>query len=962
MKKFRFQTIHQLSLLLVLAIIITVSSVNYYQSGKAIQLQSNIRDAYGLLVRNAGGLNKKTQATHLFVIKFIGEKRTKNDDIDIRLNELKNILTRGLDDGHINKNAAKSIFINMSRLNKILTALTEENKDYAEGETALELKRLIRSELNQIQISLNRINTKSFLNIKRSSLTLVRSIEDDLNSFSKKEKIEVRDVKFVLLDTLEAFKNLERNSQDIKVIKSDNTINSVNLVSDYVKDYKNYYSIVRTILHSEEDESSEYMQSVAENFENSWLKLQKSASFLNKELIAVLEREINDTRNYLKSSRVNSIIAAVSGIFLVALMMYILNNILTLRINILKLGANKISQGLWSEKIILECDDGFSELAEKFNSMAEELNSRESERLIINSQLESQLKETQENKAELDKAQSLAKMGHWRIELPNKQMCLSKNLSKIYDIPVLMEEHIDFPKFLELLNPDDAKNFNKHINNSIENNVDGKVELTWSKSVKVNEEYFELSWETIIDDENNVIEIRGVSQDITTRKLSEEMIVRQAYYDPLTKLPNRRMLKERLKQAIEDNKKSETLMSVIFIDCDRFKPINDTLGHHIGDELLCSIGDRLKDCLRTTDTICRVSGDEFAILLEDVKHVDEISHVAEKIITSVAEPHQLTNHKVYATVSAGISIYPFDDSNDDDLLIFSDMAMYHSKQNGGNQYHYYNNDMNVNNAKKLSLELDLREAVEKNELELFYQPQNIIRNNNEMVGVEALLRWNHPEKGLISPLDFIPIAEETGLIIKIGEWVIRTACEQAITWKKEGHGDIRIGINLSPRQFNQPGLTHLVHSIIKETGIFPQQVDLEITETVSMKNIETTIQTLKEFKEIGVHISLDDFGTGYSSLSYLQKMPIDTLKIDRTFIKNLHDSDTDQVFVRTIINMAHSLGMEVVAEGVENKEQLAFLDTVNCNIAQGYYFSPPVPVDKLEPFFVTSPENEIKKA
>lgn len=950
MKNFKFQTINQISLLLVLAILILVSTVNYLQSNKAIKLQGEIRDVHNNLLNNTDDLNKRMHDSHLFFVRYLGEQNNKSSTIDLTLSEFKSVVQNSIISNTLNKNTSNTLLAHISRVKRLFYSYAEEESEYPGGESALGLKELIDKELKTIQIVLLKLKDNSILGVKRISLTLVRDIEDMLESYSETNFIEVHEVESVLSSTLIRFKTIEKLMPTYGDLNDGGVDSLNNLYSEYIKQYKYYYTMINVILYSDEDASSEYILSVHSGIDHSWPKLQEKAKVIHEKLSLALQFEIDETTNFLKSSRNNSMYAAVSGIFLVVILMVVFNKILSSRVNTLKRGAEKYARGLWDDKIYLECNDGFADLAIQFNYMADEIKLREVERQNINLTLEDKIQEIQESQLELDKAQILAKMGHWRLNISDMTICFSKNLRDIYGLSELNHDKVKIKDFFELLDCNDANQLGSLISKSIEDGGDGKTEFTWGKKVKNKSQYFELNWKSNLGADNKPIELRGISQDVTARKTSEETIIHQAYYDQLTKLPNRRLFKERLKQAMQANISNEKLMSIIFIDCDRFKPINDTLGHHIGDELLCSIGDRLKDCVRTNDMVCRVSGDEFAILLEDIKHVDEINSIANKIISATAEPHQLMGHRVFATVSAGISIFPFDDSREDDLLIFADMAMYYSKKNGGNQFTYYNYDMNKNNSSRLELELELREALENDELQLYYQPQNIIDNENKMVGVEALLRWNHPKKGLVSPLDFIPIAEETGLIIKIGEWVIRTACEQAVAWKHQGYGEIRIGINLSPRQFNQPNLPELVQSIISATGITPAQVDLEITETISMKNIETTINTLNEFKKIGVHISLDDFGTGYSSLSYLQKMPIDTLKIDRAFIMNLHESETDQVFVRTIISMAHSLGMEVVAEGVENEKQLKLLHGMKCNIAQGYWFSPPVPVDKLSHF------------
>ena len=421
----------------------------------------------------------------------------------------------------------------------------------------------------------------------------------------------------------------------------------------------------------------------------------------------------------------------------------------------------------------------------------------------------------------------------------------------------------------------------------------------------------------------------------------------QAFYDHLTGLPNRRLLNDRLRHAIKHSERNGLLMAVLFIDCDRFKIINDSLGHVVGDSLLISIANRLKEDVRSSDTVCRVSGDEFVIVLEEVEELADIDHITQKILDSISEPHHLEGHKVFTTVSIGIAVYPVDNKSANELMSSADIAMYHSKKNGGNQYEYFNADMNTRSKQRLTLEQDLHEALENDELEVYYQPLVDINEQRNIIGMEALLRWHHPYQALIPPSEFIGIAEDTGLIIPIGEWVLMTACKQVKKWEDQGLGKISINVNLSPRQFVDVNLVSTVQNIINDTGIDPNQLDLEITESTSMLTIKKTIDVLHKLKDLGVQVSIDDFGTGYSSLSYLQRMPIDNLKIDRSFIKNIHEIENDRTFVKTIVKMAHTLGMTVIAEGVEIEEQLSILKGMDCEIAQGYLFSKPLPAEDI---------------
>ena len=442
--------------------------------------------------------------------------------------------------------------------------------------------------------------------------------------------------------------------------------------------------------------------------------------------------------------------------------------------------------------------------------------------------------------------------------------------------------------------------------------------------------------------------LRLISKNEGQQENYRQDIERQAFYDHLTGLLNRRLLNDRMNHAIAHTERNETLMAILFIDCDRFKPINDTLGHVIGDELLISIAKRLNENLRDSDTVCRVSGDEFAIILEDIKHISAVDRIAQNILDSIAEPHHLKGHKIFTTVSIGITVYPIDEKDADGLLTSADIAMYYAKKNGGNQYEYFNADMSKRSKQRLTLEHDLHDALTNNELEIYYQTFNTIDSERKIIGVEALLRWHHPKQGTISPNNFISIAENTGLIVPIGEWVLITACKQIKEWESQGLSTVTINVNLSPRQFMDSNLVAAVKTALDISGIEPNQLNLEITESTAMYSINKTIEILHSLKDLGVYISIDDFGTGFSSLSYLQQMPIDNLKIDRSFIKNIHHSDKDQAFVQAIVTMAHTLGMKTIAEGVELEEQFTFLKKIGCEVAQGYLFSKPIPAEQLK--------------
>jgi diguanylate cyclase len=429
------------------------------------------------------------------------------------------------------------------------------------------------------------------------------------------------------------------------------------------------------------------------------------------------------------------------------------------------------------------------------------------------------------------------------------------------------------------------------------------------------------------------------------RKRYQEQLEHQANYDALTGLPNRNLLHDRLKQAVFAQRQQRSI-AVVFIDLDHFKFINDSLGHSAGDRLLRQMADRLREAVRDGDTVSRLGGDEFILVLNDQHNEDFVFRAMQRIIAKVSEPVVLEGQDLTVTCSAGISLYPQDGPDVDTLLKNADAAMYRAKDHGRNNFQFYTAEMNKLVNERLSLEANLRRAVERNELTLHYQSKHDLRTG-AIVGVEALLRWSHPEWGLVYPDRFIPLAEETGLIGSIGEWVLRTACAQNRAWQDAGLPPVVMSVNLSARQFRQDALFKTVARILSETGLRPEFLEMEITESMVMHNMEASIAILKGLREIGVHLSVDDFGTGYSSLAYLKALPIGILKIDRSFV---HDIDgvagqSDGLLARAIISLGHSLKLKVIAEGVERKAQLEFLRAHECDEAQGFYFSKPVPAE-----------------
>jgi diguanylate cyclase (GGDEF)-like protein len=425
------------------------------------------------------------------------------------------------------------------------------------------------------------------------------------------------------------------------------------------------------------------------------------------------------------------------------------------------------------------------------------------------------------------------------------------------------------------------------------------------------------------------------------RKRTESQLNHIALHDDLTSLPNRLMFNRRLDHSLGRHRRAGTAMAVLFMDLDRFKVINDSLGHAIGDDLLCQVADRLRAQCRDGDTMARIGGDEFAVLMENHDSLTDVSACGRRLVEELSAPYILHGKDCRVTVSIGISIFPADGSDSQALIKAADVAMYRAKETGRNNFLYYSPQMNVHTLERLELESDLRHALEQGELLLHYQPK-VELATGRISGIEALLRWKHPIRGLVPPKEFIPLAEETGLIVPIGEWVLATACAQTKAWQDEGHANINVAVNLSARQFADPMLLPKLTRIIRDSGLHPSMLELEITESMVMSHGESAVAVLESLKSIGVQIALDDFGTGYSSLAYLKRFPIDTVKIDRSFIQDIPADSDDKKITRAIIAMAHSMRLKVVAEGVETAEQLSFLRTQRCDAVQGYILYRPL--------------------
>ena len=441
-----------------------------------------------------------------------------------------------------------------------------------------------------------------------------------------------------------------------------------------------------------------------------------------------------------------------------------------------------------------------------------------------------------------------------------------------------------------------------------------------------------------------IIALEGIIDEITDRKRFEERLSFLAQYDVLTGLPNRALFYDRLRQAVVRARREQAMVGLMFLDLDRFKQINDTLGHAAGDRVLKVVADRLKGFLREVDTIARLGGDEFTVIIEGVSDPVQLSGVAEKIRSALSEPVDLDGRDMSVSASIGITLYPRDGEDIEQLIKNADIAMYHAKHRGGRQqFQFYDQGMAPLAAEHLELEAKLRRAIEKQEFLLHYQPV-VDLASGAITGMEALIRWQSPQ-GLVPPANFIPLAEESGLILDIGRWVLQAACTQARKWQREGLPALRLAVNLSPLELRQPNLLASVAEILRESGLAPQYLELEITENTVMDRSRDTMATLTRLEQLGVQLSIDDFGTGYSSLAYLKQFPVHSLKIDRSFVRDITRDSNDAAIAGAMIAMSKSLGLSVIAEGVETREQLDFLRAAGCLAYQGYYFSVPLPAN-----------------
>ncbi len=554
-----------------------------------------------------------------------------------------------------------------------------------------------------------------------------------------------------------------------------------------------------------------------------------------------------------------------------------------------------------------------------------------------------------ESEKRLNEAQRIAQVGSWELDLATGKLTWSDEIFRLFEMDK-SAFGASYEAFLNAIHPDDRDQVNQTYTDSLQSRTpyeiihrllmpDGRIK--W-----VNERC-----ETHYDAQGKAIRSSGTVQDITERKQAEAQISQLAYHDALTGLLNRISLKNQLEQALAMAQREKHALAVAFLDMDRFKTINDTLGHAVGDKLLMEVAHRLRENVRHSDVLARLGGDEFVVVLTEVENATAAARVAEKILHALAQPYRINLHTLHSTASIGLAFYPNDGDDGDTLMKSADTAMYHAKSLGRNNVQFFTAELNQAAVKRLMLDRDLRVAVESGQFVLYYQPQ--LDRDGRTAGVEALVRWHHPREGLVLPEVFVPLAEETGLILPLGEWVLDESCRQLRAWRDEGVTDVTMAVNLSAHQLHSPLLLAQVAHALQKHGLAGKDLELEITESVAMHDPAASISQLKALRALGVQLSIDDFGTGYSSLSYLKLLPIHTLKLDRSFVRDIERNSNDVAICTATIALAHSLGLAVTAEGVETEAQRVFLSAQRCDLMQGLLFSPPLPADSALAFIRT---------
>jgi len=549
-----------------------------------------------------------------------------------------------------------------------------------------------------------------------------------------------------------------------------------------------------------------------------------------------------------------------------------------------------------------------------------------------------------ETERRLEEAEALARLGHWQWDLRRGAVTVSAQICRLFGKPRHWLPSLD--EVIGSLVREDRERVVERIRQAC---AEGAAELALDFCIEVEQRQLDLHARLRIDyaADGAPLQMLGTAQDVSELKAYRQQLHSLAFYDPLTGLPNRELFNDRLQQALVQALRQERQVALMLLDLDNFKMINDTLGHGAGDELLREIAKRLRRSVRNSDTVARLGGDEFAVVLAEMPATADLQKLGGKLLQAIGAACRVEQRELFVSASIGIARYPADGESISELLQYADSAMYHAKEQGRNNVQFYSPKLTRHNTERLALAASLRHAEQNGELELYYQPQ-VDLLSGQLTGAEALLRWNHPQEGLVLPERFIGIAEETGLILGIGEWVLRRACRTAVEWNGAGRRELKIAVNLSPRQFKLNDLVATLRTLLAETGCAPHWLELEITEGLLLDNSLDVKDSLERLRALGLSIAIDDFGTGYSALGYLTRFPVETLKIDRSFIRGINANRDSAELVKAIISLSHSLRLKLVAEGVEDAAQEAFLRAYGCHSAQGYLYGKPMPRERFD--------------